>query len=93
MVFPQDAKARRRRIQRLLTEEQLDRCRALRTFRRHVEADSAARAALLTDSDAFRAFLADALDRLDAAAARFGVFVACLHALAKGVVTSFEIVQ
>lgn len=48
-----------------------------------MEADPAARAALLSDSDAFRSFLADSLDRLDVAADRFGVFVACLHAVAK----------
>ena len=83
LLCTQDSEARRRRIHRLLTEDQLDRCRALKTFRRYVEADPAARAALLSDSSAFRAFLADSLDRLDVAAARFGVFVACLHAVAR----------
>ena len=64
LLCTQDSEARRRRIHRLLTEDQLDRCRALKTFRRFVEADPAARASLLTDSSGFRAFLADSLDRL-----------------------------
>ncbi len=68
---------------RNLTGEQLDQCRSLKSFRRYVEADPRKWATLLVNDAALIMFLDTALVHLESVAARFNVYVSCLHAVSK----------
>ena len=67
-----------------LTPEELDRIRALPSFRKFVESNPKERAVLLIKDKPFICFLMEALDEVDHASRVFNVFVSCLHALTKG---------
>jgi hypothetical protein len=66
-----------------LTGRELDRCRALASFRRFVEKDVARRKVYLTDDVLFKEMLVDCLDALDDEAERFVAFVSGLHVLTR----------